>query len=165
MSQSVAKEYKLRSRNNLEINRSFDIYNSQQGILERLTQYNNSKKKYYKKYNEVMGYYMTAELHKEEPKINHNKVYANIKDVKWALKKYLRNIDDSIKPKGINLLLSIRENEKRCKRILFNEETMRKAREKLVKRELMIHSLGKKSIWKPQKYIVSKNIAADGLIC
>eukprot|EP00826_Nyctotherus_ovalis_P011471 TRINITY_DN12988_c0_g2_i1.p1 TRINITY_DN12988_c0_g2~~TRINITY_DN12988_c0_g2_i1.p1 ORF type:complete len:151 (+),score=19.93 TRINITY_DN12988_c0_g2_i1:565-1017(+) len=130
-------------------------------MLERITQYKDTnKKKYYEKYNKVMRYYMTEALNRQEPEVNGAILGTKLKPLRWALKKYLCSINSKeiVSPNSINLLLSIRRSNKMCDRSLFDAETVRRARDNLVKRELVVHSLGKKILWKPPKYLPPKGV-------
>ena len=57
-------------------------------------------------------------------------------------------------PEGINLLLDMKNMDEKCDEILLNSYLQSKSKRK----EISFRSTTKKKIWKPQRYIPSKNI-------
>jgi len=82
------------------------------------------------------------------------------KNIKWAIKEYLANIssEDWQSKKNIDFLLNLKNTKQINKRELFNDELVNKMLENIRKRALTITGLGRKRIWKPQRYIPSRKV-------
>ena len=81
-------------------------------------------------------------------------------DVKWAIKEYLINLTSSNWKisKDINCMLKLKGAKRLSKKSIFGEEMVEKLKTRMTKRALFISSFGKKKIWKPQKYVPSRQV-------
>jgi len=80
--------------------------------------------------------------------------------VRWAIKEYLINITstDWQSRKDIDSLLKLKNVKRLSKKGLFNAELVNKIHKNMTKRTLFMSTFGKKKIWKPQKYVPSRQV-------
>eukprot|EP00826_Nyctotherus_ovalis_P056451 TRINITY_DN761_c0_g9_i1.p1 TRINITY_DN761_c0_g9~~TRINITY_DN761_c0_g9_i1.p1 ORF type:complete len:207 (+),score=71.89 TRINITY_DN761_c0_g9_i1:541-1161(+) len=80
--------------------------------------------------------------------------------VQWAIKEYLINISSTgwQSNKDIGSLLKLKNAKRMSKKGLFNAELVSKIHKNMTKRALFMSTFGKKKIWKPQRYVPSRQV-------
>lgn len=80
--------------------------------------------------------------------------------VQWAIKEYLSNISSAAWQSGkdIGFLLRLKNAKRASKKALFNAELVAKIHRNMTKRALFMSTFGKKKIWKPQRYVPSRQV-------
>ncbi len=77
----------------------------------------------------------------------------------WAVGRYLASMNGSDEQANdIDTLLSIKEARKVTKTALFDSGMVNKMRTNMAKRSLFLSSMGKRRIWRPQRYIPSRQV-------
>lgn len=81
-------------------------------------------------------------------------------DVKWAVKEYVANLSgqDWQNAKGIDFLMQVRDDKKVVKMNLFDPEMIDNIKASMTKRLLLMSSLGRKKVWKPSRYVPSRQV-------
>ena len=124
---------------------------------------NNRIRKYNRNINKLITKCKNSE--KEINKINLNKTMKRQFDktmcnVKWAVGEYLEGIsgNDWKRTKSIDLMLRIKKFTKESKKEIYTPEFLDRMKFDMTKRALAISAFGKRKIWKPPRYIPSRQI-------
>eukprot|EP00826_Nyctotherus_ovalis_P037268 TRINITY_DN3388_c0_g1_i6.p1 TRINITY_DN3388_c0_g1~~TRINITY_DN3388_c0_g1_i6.p1 ORF type:complete len:281 (+),score=36.05 TRINITY_DN3388_c0_g1_i6:77-919(+) len=82
------------------------------------------------------------------------------KNMNWAIKEYIADIsaENWQSRRDISLLIKIKARNKIIERTLSKPETINKIHKSMIRRALFVSSLGKRKIWKPERYVPPKSI-------
>ena len=80
--------------------------------------------------------------------------------MKWAIKEYLANINsnDWKNSKNIGFFINMKNNKEISNRNLYDSELIQKLQAEITKRALIMSTFGKRKIWKPSRYIPSRQV-------
>ena len=145
------------------IRRNRNIYAKTHNTLLNSTEKTNNKTRYSANIDSLISDCKEAEelvnkvKNNYREKLKHDK---QSKNYKWAIKEYIAGITSNNwqQSKDIKFLLHLNEIKQTNKRAFFNSELMKGIKASMTMRTLVMSSFGKKKIWKPQRYIPSRQV-------
>jgi len=123
----------------------------------------NKRKEYYRKIERLINKCKESEVEMQGIKVNKAKQQQcnkELSNISWAIKEYLIRITGKtwMRTANIKNLLAIREANKKLKKLLFTPELIDSIRTNMTRRAVIMTSLGQKSIWKPPRYVLSRQV-------